>query len=849
MRAHGNIGRSCRAIAALFVAIASLSARASENRVRIYIANDDHTDYMWSADEEAYREAFISMLEYYMDRAEATADRGRKNQAKFNADGSYWFWEYERSRGERFERLMRHFRQGTIVTPMTPLILCYGAQGVESVLRGLYYAGRLERRYGVRFLLAQPMENQTQPYGVASLWAGAGARYCWNGVCACASPVRGLEKRPHELYWWTGPDGSRILTKWYNFSGSNGSLGGYAEMRDRDIALLRAKAKAHGGIAGGFGWGWDEIATKTTWFEEQAQAAPDVYLSNELDFYEDVEKTLGDRLPAYGASFGNDWDLLAASIAEVTARVKRSAERLRAAEALATLVALKEPGFLEGRDSERDRAFMDLGLYFEHDLTADGPIPREKRLAWQRRKMESIERYSKALLSDAASALSRMIAKTGTRQRFFVFNPLSWPRTDVADLPYNGPGPVHAVEVGSGREAPSELRTAPGGTYLRVLAREVPPVGYKVFEVRPGAGSGAPAVPADPAAGTISNEHYALKVNRAGAIVSLRDKRLGDREFAAGGSDLRLNDFGSQDGALSLEHAGPVSATLCAEALGKPAHRTRITLYRELDRVEIANEIAENFGSTHHWCFAWNLSEPDSWHEEVGAVIRAKTLDAGGHYAPGPGCVRHEYQTLNHFVYMGGSGDVGVILSNWDCAFMKLGESTLASLDSKTPRFQVLAGGRVCGGSLGIPDQGGDAHFLQRFAIRTCAGPFDAAAAMRFALEHQNPLVAAPVEGGSAYPAAEHSLLEISDPAVLLWALKPAEEGIRHGAILRVWNLATRERTFAVRVPAGAIESAKRTTHIETDIADANVVSGALSESIPGNAIRTYRIHLKAGGG
>lgn len=120
---------------------------------------------MWSADEERYREAFLSMLEYYMDRAEATAERGRKNQAKFNADGSYWFWEYERSRsGDQFERLMRHFREGTILAPMTPLILCYGAQGVESTLRGLYYAGRLERRYGVRFLLAQPIPNAIRTY-------------------------------------------------------------------------------------------------------------------------------------------------------------------------------------------------------------------------------------------------------------------------------------------------------------------------------------------------------------------------------------------------------------------------------------------------------------------------------------------------------------------------------------------------------------------------------------------------------------------------------------------------------------------------------------------------------------
>ena len=72
-------------------------------------------------------------------------------------------------------------------------------------------------------------------------------------------------------------------------------------------------------------------------------------ISNEVDFFEDVEKTYGDRLPSQSCSFGNDWDLHSATLAEDTARVKRAVEKLRAAEALATLVSLQEPGFLKAR--------------------------------------------------------------------------------------------------------------------------------------------------------------------------------------------------------------------------------------------------------------------------------------------------------------------------------------------------------------------------------------------------------------------------------------------------------------------------------------------------------------------
>ena len=72
----------------------------------------------------------------------------------------------------------------------------------ESFLyRTVPIAGRLERRYNLRFPLATAMENQTLLLGLASLWAGSGARYTWRGVCGCASKISNkvLGQRPHEI--------------------------------------------------------------------------------------------------------------------------------------------------------------------------------------------------------------------------------------------------------------------------------------------------------------------------------------------------------------------------------------------------------------------------------------------------------------------------------------------------------------------------------------------------------------------------------------------------------------------------------------------------------------------------
>lgn len=75
---------------------------------------------------------------------------------------------------------------------------------------------------------------------------------------------------------------------------------------------------------------------------------------------------------------------------------------------------------------------------------------------------------------------------------------------------------------------------------------------------------------------------------------------------------------------------------------------------------------------------------------------------------------------------------------------------------------------------------------------------------MRFALEHQNPLVAAAVAGsGSTYPAATYSLLQVSDPDLLVWSVKPAEEGIAAGVVVRLWNLAESARSFSLSLDGG----------------------------------------------
>jgi alpha-mannosidase len=825
----------------------ALAATICAQPQKIYIALDDHTDYVYTLDEEEHRKIFLETLDYYLDLTDATAGNPPEHQSRWNCDGSFWLWTYEKNKSAAaFDRLMNRVRSGHISAPLNALVTLYGGQPSEAVLRGMYYAGSLERRFGVRFLQAIAMENATIPLGVGALWAGAGAKYSWRGICGCATKTPYGANRP-DIYWWQGLDGSRVLMKWnYLYPYEGASIGDYQECRFPERAVQTVETNQNFltnwpyNIIGIFGKGGDDAKTLTDEFVTFAQANSNaqrqIIVSNQEDFFRDFEANYGAQLQPHTASYGNEWDLYCASMAEVSASVKRAIEKLRGAEALQTLVSLKNPDFLRDRVAERDETWMNIGLYWEHDWTADGAI-REQRDEWQRKVATQITGFVDKLEKDSAAALGAMIPNPGTFKRFYAFNQLSWTRTDFADVPYTETDPVYVVDISTGLEAPSQIVTVDGQRYLRVLASDIPPIGYKVFELRPGT-PGNFSDAASVSGNVIENAFYRLTIGSNGAITSLIDKTRGNQEFAREINGRYINDLGPSGGTVEIESIGPVSATVKITADAPLKHTTCITLFRDSDRIELRNEINQNFSDVYTWSFGFNLDNPDTWHEEVGAVIRAKQLAQGGHYADRG--ARLDWQTLNHFADMTGSNNTGVTLSNADCYFMRVGNSNVITLDTATPQLSPLVGGQVDAPNLGIANQAGDSYFLQRFALRT-HGAYDAAAAMRFALEHQNPFVTSLVTNGSGYPETSYSLVNISDPNVLLWSLKPAEEGIGQGLIARVYNV-TGQATTATLQLANPITSAMRTSHIETNLDSAPLVNGTLPLSFTPQQYQTFRL-------
>ncbi len=845
-----------------FLLLLTISLNAQPKK--IYLANDDHTDYMWTGDEETYKKAFSEMLDYYIKLNDSTAHLPYNQQNKWNCDGSYWVYNYRETRTPaQFEQLIRQMKEGKITVPLNSMIVLLGAAPAEATLRDMYYAGSLKRNYDVDISLALNMEDQVLPLGLSSLWAGAGAKYSWKGVCACATKVTALERKRNQMFWYKGLDNQKVLMKWYSVNPSmitnrkeyRYNLGNYLEASHQGNAIIDCKELMNDpvypfGLAAAFGKGGDDLKTLTDNFPKIAKEKTDkdyeVIVSNEIDFFKDFEKQYAATLPSETVSYGStEWGNSFASLAEVSASVKRGIEKLRAAEALYTLVALKDKTFAADLSTQKEKAWLACGMYFEHDWTADGPhITRKQRADWQKKTANIFTSYVDTLYNRSLKRLGQLIEKPkSTNTSFYVFNSLNWTRTDYSDYAYVGPTSIRVIDKTNGKEVPFQRIIKKDKPYLRILAANVPSLGYKVFEIQPKSSASPFPVRITVTDSTIENNWYKIKFTRQGVVTSLVDKSTA-KECVKPFNKLYFNDLGSglgnQGEPVKIENAGPVSVTLTASSYKPLKHQTKLTLFANSDRIELENYILQNVDAKPvTYSFSFNLTQPNVWHEEAGAVLHAKTVKKGGHYADVAN--RVDWLAMNHFANISGT-DGGMTLSNRDAYFMKVGNSTNTELDDSTAHLKVLATAQV-DNALGLVNQDGDSYFEHFLALKPNSGGFDAKEAMRFSLQHQNPLLAGTVQGGSDYDGKQFSFFSFSDPNALLWALKPAEEGIEKGIVMWVWNVANTDKPLTISGNR-PFEKGFSTTHIETDDQPLPLEKGKLNTVLGHNRMHTFRLFL-----
>src|SRR6266446_6002425 len=522
---------------------------------------------------------------------------------------------------EAGDALLQAIRDGKIAWQALFANMLTGILDHETFARLVWPAGKLARERGLTFASAQitdvPGQTLTVPLLPASGTEGGGTAY-------------------PQLYYWEGPDGSRVL-HWRAHHYGDGTRFGFDvgpdEMGHRlsewllnQPAFLSQDWPYDTVLLYGADWqdnalmkeaivaNVQEFGRRFTW--------PRIVAGRAEDFFRDVERRYGTKIPVRRGDTGLYWEDGAASTAAELAAFRSAQLAARASEIAAVWDDRIEPRDDDAPQRRRSRAdaraamWRDLLLFGEHTWGADesvsAPTSRQTVAQWEykRRFLDAGAAAARDHLSDG---LLRLGQATRPGRGRLVFNAGSWERTDVARVA----GGSSKSLTNDGRELASvDLED---GEAL-VLFREVPPLGYLALAEA----DRAPRPPtADGEALEAKAGGFTVQLDPAsGAIRSLTGPDgkervkpsdwagLNQLVYARGGEHSALWTSGDRDelknppqleltqaklASCRRERLPGIGMRLVVERAldGFPAIRSTITLYDELPWVDIENRIVK----------------------------------------------------------------------------------------------------------------------------------------------------------------------------------------------------------------------------------------------------------------
>ena len=184
--------------------------------------------------------------------------------------------------------------------------------------------------------------------------------------------------------------------------------------------------------------------------------------------------------------------------------------------------------------SDLDESWRTL-LSYERPAVMNGAADAAV-LAEARQGLGSLCEQLQSQCNLALQKLAREVDTQAMPHAVLVFNPLSWARDGAVTVPSPFLGAAAAVKNHWGETVPSQLVGGKDHPGICFLAENVPPFGFKVFQLVPEETSDAPPTSLEIKGTTVATQHYRFSVDpETGRINSLRRTGTDTDLFAPGG--------------------------------------------------------------------------------------------------------------------------------------------------------------------------------------------------------------------------------------------------------------------------------------------------------------------------
>jgi hypothetical protein len=751
----------------------------------------------------------------------------------------------------RRERILQAVKEGAIVPHALPFTMHVESLDYEDLVRGLGFASRISREAGRPLPIGAKMTDvPCHSWVLPTLLRHAGVRFLQLGCnIACSWP------QVPELFWWEGPDGSRLLVHYTTDYGSK--IIPPAGWPCKNYLAIIMAGDNHG----------PPTATEVDALRQEAAAKlPGIKLHfgtfDDFVLAIEAEKPM---LPVLRTDMPDTWIHGIGSMPVETALARQTRPLIPEVETLgtqlrawqiaapsptATVAAAYEQSLLYG---EHTWGLFSYQFKFRYNAEwqkalADGTYARLLgSFDDHRNYINNGAKLIEPGLDKQLAALACAVKVDGPR--IVVWNPLPWPRSGQVALSMPGTRFSGVKDLADGQLIPA----SPAGDDFSFFAVDIPANGYRTYV--PVAGVPAPRL-AEPKPGTLENRRFRLVLDlKRGGIASLIDKQSGrelvdqDSPYALGqflherfddahvkafgaaynrpGLSWSATDFGKPflPGADQLQYAklvpadwtaSPIRHSVVSDQITLTAGDTQglakaisltLTLWHSQPAIDVAwqidGKVANPIPEGGWLCFPLAVKQPKFTLGRLGGPVNPATeIIAGAN--------RHLGAVTTGVLITGADGQ-GAALCPLDSPLVSLGRPGLWSYSATyvptTPTVFVNLYNNMWNTNFPLWIDG---SWSSR--VRLWPAGNDIASNLTIpAWEARKPLQATGATGPGGSQPITQTGLELSRPGILVTAFGTDPDG-NPGTLLRLWNQTQTGGELTITLPQGL--KAKQATPI-----------------------------------
>ena len=793
---------------------------------------------------------------------------------RFSLDGMWPLEQFMSTRSTRDqERAIAALKAGQLFVPAEYCNLLTGFASSEVLIRSLYPSAAFDQQHGLPLNYANITDVPSFSWSYASVLAAAGIPELLAGSNnGRGAPLLQGHLDHNSPYWWEGPDGGRVLM-WYShhYHQMWTTFGLPPRMRAAEETLPLffqnyggSNYKSNSTIMYGTQVENSDLYPEQATFAGEwnsRYAYPHLEYSGFHQALSSIAADFKNDLPVIRGDGGPYWEDGIAADAYYGAVERATEARAPSAEKLATIATLVNPRIAIDK-GRLDEMWKKMLLMDEHTwLSADSYTDSENDQATVQLRVKDSYATEASGLADwiLRNSMADLADSIDTpAHSLVVFNALNWGRSGSVSADIRKGQEI--VDATTGQALPILVTDRGEHTWRATFrAEDVPPIGYKTYLLR----NAAATPPAPSKTPVLENDAYRVELDSAsGAIRSLYDKSI-RRDLVDATSPYRLGQYiyvttehhaGHPDNyvvhpaengrLLSIEkNADGITAHLESTDVNTPSIHTAITLPAHGKTILIDAEVDKKAtldDEAVYFAFPFAMMHPQFKYEIQNGVV-----DPAHDMYPGAG---HDWFSVQHWAAVQQDGAAAAVLPI-DAPLMTFGDITRVTW----PREFGTRKGSIFSYAMNNywhtnyrAAQGGHFHFRY---ILTSAPSIDPVALSRLGWEESTPLEVSEVtasdkavEWKRPLDGKSGSFLGLDDPALVLEAWKPAEDG--RGTIVRILDLGGSARTAHLRLPFATVEHAWADNALERDQSELAIGADqhSVEFTVKPHAILTLRI-------